>query len=157
MSEETSGKKRRGPDFGQILATVVVALVVGSTSPWWWTELFGEGGPPPEAEPRLRFLVAEYNPFTGGLERQAEFQHEKRDAYTQACNAYRKVHWVKWRYAGISEPLRTQRFASRPAAQRFVDDNGPAKQGAIPGIAILSEPATIVAAKVTCREIPVAQ
>jgi len=155
MSEKTSDKKRWGSHVGQILSTVVVALVVGGTSPWWWTELFAGSEPPPEPEQRLRFLVSESNPFTGGLERQAEFQHEQRDAYTKACDAYRKVHWVKWRYAGISEPLRTQRFASRPAAQRFVDDKGPAKKGAIPGFAILSEPATLVAAKVTCREIPI--
>ena len=147
-----------GGIFGQVATAVLVALLVGGTAPWWWDALF-DRTPPPPPEPRYRFEAVEKNPFTGGVERKRDFAHESRAAYEQACTSFRKVHWVKWRYFGINEPLRSKRFATRAQAQAFIDRNGPAEVAAVKGIAILSEAATLVAARVECRaiELPVAQ
>jgi hypothetical protein len=147
-------------------------MIVGGTSPWWWKEFFSEndnqkslteqtdqktqqdsGENRPEDQ-KYTYLVTEYNPFSKGVENQKVFSPQESAKYTQTCNAYKKIHWVKWRYAGINEPLRTLRFSSYRAAQGFIDNNGPAKKGLIPGIAFLSEPAKIVPAKVICNKKP---
>lgn len=150
MAEES--KKRA--IVGQIVVAVVVALLAGGTAPWWWNELFGPStGAAPEEKPppprKFRFEVIELNPFTGGEVNRASYKNAQRAAYSRACSTLKKVHWVRWKFVGISEPFHTKRFASSQAAQRFIDSGGPLKP-----FRILAGAATIHAARVSCREIP---
>lgn len=148
----SDGSKKSGI-VGQIVVAVVVALLAGGTSPWWWGELFGAATETPEKTPpppkKFRFEVIERNPFTGGEVGRANFNNVQRAAYSRACSARRKVHWVRWKFVGISEPFRTKRLSSSQAAQRFIDTGGPLKP-----LRILAGAATIHAARVSCHEIP---
>jgi hypothetical protein len=103
-----------------------------------------------EATPRNRtrteYAVTEYNPFTGGVVTTARFR-DKADADRHQA-ALNKVHWVKWRFAGINEPLRFRRFGTSFAAQRFIDTDGPSKTGKL-GFAFLTNETGIVASRVT--------
>ncbi|MGH7390224.1 MAG: hypothetical protein ACREM3_12320 [Candidatus Rokuibacteriota bacterium] len=139
--------------LAQIGSAVVIALLVGGTAPWWWAELFGGTTPPPPPPPpkvAVKHVVTERNPFSGGVESTREFAEADRAVFTRECAERRKVHWVSWRYAGINEPLRSRRFATRAAAQRFVDDRGPQKMGTVPALTVLGEAAAVVAARVAC-------
>jgi hypothetical protein len=135
---------------------VVIALLVGGTAPWWWTELFGGKAPrpasptPPPAA--IKYVVTERNLFSGGVETR-EFAQADQPAFTRHCMELRKAHWVSWRYVGIYEPLRSRRFPTRQAAQRFIDDRGPQNLGAVPAFTVLGEAAAIVAARVACDTI----
>lgn len=140
--------------LAQITAAVVIALLVGGTAPWWWTELFGSKGPPPAAPPvAVKYVVTERNPFSGGVESAREFAQADHSAFTRYCLERRKTHWVSWRYVGINEPLRSRRFPTREAAQRFIDDRGPQNLGAVPALTALGQAAAIVAARVACDTI----
>lgn len=134
--------------LAQIASAIVIALLVGGTAPWWWTELFGKEPPPvPPAPPRaaVKYVVTERNPFSGGVESAREFGEAEQAAFTRECTERSKVHWVSWRSIGVSEPLRSRRFATREAAQRFIDDGGPQKV-----FPVLGQAAAIVAARVGC-------
>lgn len=143
--------------LAQITTAVVIALLVGGTAPWWWTELFGGKAPrpasptPPPAA--VKYVVTERNPFSGGVETAREFAQADHPAFTRYCMELRKTHWVSWRYVGINEPLRSRRFPTRQAAQRFIDDRGPQNLGAVPALTALGEAAAIVAARVACDTI----
>lgn len=112
----------------------------------------GDGRPGPRPEPRpeprprptVEYVVKEFNPITGGLYSTKVFAKES-DA-----NSYRdsvaRVHWVKWRFAGINEPLRSRRFANSRTAQNFVDTDGPSKTGKA-GFAILTDETRVVPAR----------
>jgi hypothetical protein len=112
----------------------------------------GDGRPGPRPEPRpeprprpnVEYVVKEFNPITGGL------YNTKTFAKQSDANAYRdtvaRVHWVKWRFAGINEPLRSRRFANSRAAQQFIDSDGPSKTGKA-GFAILTNETGAVPAR----------
>ena len=108
----------------------------------------GDGRPGPRPEPRPRptveYVVKEFNPITGGLYSTKVF------AKQSDANAYRdsvaRVHWVKWRFAGINEPLRSRRFANSRTAQNFVDSDGPSKTGKA-GFAILTDETRVIPAR----------
>jgi hypothetical protein len=108
-------------------------------------------GPGPRPEPRpvrpeTVYVVTEYNPITGGVYSTRRFTKQS-DAYNQR-DAIARVHWVKWRFAGINEPLRSRRFANGAAAQNFINTDGPSKTGAA-GFAILTNETRAVPTRVT--------
>jgi hypothetical protein len=111
-----------------------------------------------EATPRKRtrteYVVTEYNPFTGGVVSSTRFA-DKGSADRHSAGLSR-AHWVKWRFVGINEPLRFQRFSSSFQAQRFIDIDGPSKTGKL-GFAILTNETRNVATRVrvTSVEVPV--
>ncbi len=106
----------------------------------------------PRPKTRTEYVVTEYNPFTKGTvsttrysdKRQADRQHALRS----------KAHWVKWRFAGINEPLRFKRFNSSFEAQRFIDTDGPSKTGKL-GFAILTNETRNVASRVSITAVTV--
>lgn len=109
---------------------------------------------PAEATPRTRseYVVTENHPVTNGTVSTRRFTD--RNAANQHYAAVSKAHWVKWRFVGINEPLRFRRFDSSFAAQRFIDNDGPSKSGAL-GIAILTNETRNVPAKVKLTEVKV--
>jgi hypothetical protein len=138
-----------------IASAIVIALVVGGTAPWWWRELVGNKTPrptppAPSASVKVKYVVTERNPFSGGVESAPEFTDHA--AFARECTARNKVHWVSWVYVGVSEPLQSRRFATREAAQRFIANGGPLNMRPR-AINILAKPATIVAARVACETI----
>jgi hypothetical protein len=44
-----SDNNGKGKIIGQIVAAVVIALLVGGTSPWWWDKIFPEKGSTPQS------------------------------------------------------------------------------------------------------------
>lgn len=141
--------------LAQIASATVIALLVGGTAPWWWSALFDSEPPAPPAPPRaaVKYVVTERNPFSNGIESVREFAAADHDAFTRECTKRGKVHWVSWRYAGINEPQHSRRFATRQAAQTFIDTRGPQNQGAVPALTILGQAAAIVAARVACATV----
>jgi hypothetical protein len=89
----------------------------------------------PKKKTRTEYVVVETNPITGGVVSTTRFPNKS--AADRQFAARRKAHWVKWRYAGINEPLRFKRFNSSFEAQRFIDTDGPSKSGKF-GFAILT-------------------
>ena len=106
----------------------------------------------PRPKTRTEYVVTEYNPLTRGKVSTNRFSDK-----SQANRQYdmsSKVHWVKWRFVGINEPLRSRRFKSSFEAQDFINDGGPAKSGKF-GIAILTDETRIVASRVTMTSVTV--
>jgi hypothetical protein len=116
--------------------------------------VFAASGPAHATTPRTRteYVVKEINPVTNGAVRTERFAD--RNAANQFYATLSKAHWVKWRFAGINEPLRFRRFSSSFLAQRFIDDNGPSKSGAL-GIAVLTNETRNVPTKVTLTTVTV--
>jgi hypothetical protein len=109
---------------------------------------------PAHATPRTRveYVVTEVNPFTKGIERTQRFTDK--GTADRAYASLSRAHWVKWRFAGINEPLRFRRFASSAAAQQFIDTDGPSKTGKL-GFAILTNETRNVATKVSMKPVVV--
>ena len=109
-----------------------------------------------QATPRTRveYIVTETNPFTGGVQSATRFT-DKASADRHFATLG-KVRWVKWRFAGINEPLKFRRFVSSAAAQNFIETDGPSKTGKL-GFAILTNETRNVAGKVklTSETVPV--
>lgn len=108
---------------------------------------WGRPGPrPPRPQPRVEYVVSEYNPITGGVYRTQRF------ATRSQANLYRdslaRAHWVKWRFVGINEPIRFQRFNSVTAAQHFIANDGPSKSGKL-GFALLENKTRAVPTRTT--------
>jgi hypothetical protein len=100
---------------------------------------------PPRPNPNLVYVVTEYNPITGGVYNSQSFNNRS-DAYAYR-DAVARVHWVKWRFVGINEPLRSRRFQTSFAAQRFIDSDGPSRSAAL-GVAILTGETRVVPTRV---------
>lgn len=118
----------------------------------WATTLSAEATP--RKRTRTEYVVTEYNPLTGGVVTTARFRDKAAADRQQA--ALSKVHWVKWRFVGINEPLRFRRFGSSFAAQRFIDTDGPSRTGKL-GFAILTNETRVVRTRVaqTAVKVPV--
>ncbi len=103
--------------------------------------------PRPQPQPTYTYTVTEYNPFTGGV-----IGTPRTFSNRNSAEAYRssiaRVHWVKWRFVGINEPLRWQRFGSSTSAQNFVRNDGPSRSGKL-GFAILTHETRVVAGRVS--------
>ena len=131
-------KRAIGIDFGPI------QIVIGNPDRW-------QPGPgplpprPPRPNPNLVYVVTEYNPITGGVYNTQSFNNRS-DAYVYR-DAMARIHWVKWRFVGINEPLRSRRFQTSVAAQRFIDSNGPSRSGAA-GFALLTGETRVVPTRV---------
>jgi hypothetical protein len=100
----------------------------------------------PRQRTRLEYVVTETHPFTGGIVVMKRYDNKE-----EAGRVYRLLsltHWVKWRFVGINEPLRYQRFKSSIEAQRFINSDGPSKSGKL-GFAILTNETGVVAGRVT--------
>ena len=106
---------------------------------------------PAHATPKTRveYVVTEVNPFTKGIERTQRFTDK--GAADRAYAIMSRAHWVKWRFAGVNEPLRFRRFASSAAAQNFIETDGPSKTGKL-GFAILTNETRNVATKVSMQQ-----
>jgi hypothetical protein len=108
----------------------------------------GDGWTPPgpgPVRPVIEYVVTEFNPITGGVYRTRTFSRQAdANAYKDSVS---RVHWVQWRFVGINEPLRSRRFSSSTAAQRFIDTDGPSRSGAA-GFAILTHETSIEPARV---------
>ena len=62
---------KSGGTFQNILAAVVIALLVGTSSPWWWAKLFpskSQGGGRPDSQPSL--TQSSMGELEGGTNRQ---------------------------------------------------------------------------------------
>jgi len=99
----------------------------------------------PRQRTRTEYVVTEYNPFTGGKVSTARF-FDRAQADRQ-YDSLSKAHWVKWRFVGINEPLRFQRFKSSFEAQYFINHDGPSKSGKL-GFAILTNETRVVPTRV---------
>jgi len=101
---------------------------------------------------RVEYVVTEINPFTKGVERTRRFN--TKEAADREYATLSRAHWVKWRFAGINEPLRFRRFDSSYTAQNFINSDGPSKTGKF-GFAILTNETKNVAAKVSLTAVTV--
>ncbi len=108
-----------------------------------------------EATPRrtrIEYVVTESHPRTGGVI--STRRYANRDQATQQHDALRSAHWVQWRFMGINEPMRYQRFKTAGEAQNFINTDGPSKTGKL-GIALLTDETKMLRSNVTLREIVV--
>jgi hypothetical protein len=81
-------------------------------------------------------------------------RYTARNQATQQLDSLKAAHWVQWRFMGINEPLRFQRFKSAGEAQHFINTDGPSKSGKL-GIALLTDETKMLRSNVTPREMVV--
>lgn len=69
----------------------------------------------------VRYVVREFNPFTGGVEN--TYNYSDYDAAARQYDRLSRVHWAEWKYAGIGEQFHRRRFNSSSEAQSFLSSN----------------------------------
>ena len=52
-------EKKETGIVGQIVVSILVALIAGGTVPWWWDKFFGSGSPPTQPSPKPHSPVIE--------------------------------------------------------------------------------------------------
>jgi hypothetical protein len=136
--------------------TLVATLVAGATlAPVYESQAAPpqkntfHPAPKPQVPYKTEYVVTEYNPITGGVFN--TYRYPDANAANRRADLLRRVHWVKWRFVGINEPLRSRRFDNSTAAQQFIDSNGPSRSGAL-GIGILTNETRAVPATVVVRQ-----
>ena len=107
-----------------------------------------------EATPRTRteYVVTETHPVTKGVISTKRFAN-RAEAVRQLDSA-KLVHWVQWRFLGVNEPMRYQRFKSAGEAQNFINTDGPSKSGRL-GVAVLTNETKLLRAQVSLTEVKV--
>jgi hypothetical protein len=128
----------------RLLALLVVCGLVSATT------LTAEATP--RKKTRTEYIVTEVHPGTGGRISTARFP--TRAAALQHHDILKTGHWVQWKYVGINEPMRYQRFKTAGLAQAFIDNDGPSRSGRL-GIALLTGDTKILPAKVSFTQVEV--
>lgn len=111
--------------------------------------LSAEATPPKN---RREYIVTETHPATRGAISTKRFANQSQAL--QHADALRAAHWVQWRFMGINEPLRFQRFKSAGEAQKFINNDGPSKSGKL-GIALLTDETKMLRSRVLLSEVVV--
>jgi hypothetical protein len=47
VADDSKGEGKKSGVLGQIITSVIVAMLVGGTSPWWFNAFFGKSTPNP--------------------------------------------------------------------------------------------------------------
>jgi hypothetical protein len=106
----------------------------------------------PRKNTRTEYVVTEVHPATGGRISTARFP--TRAQAVQHYDILKTGHWVQWKYVGINEPMRYQRFKTASLAQMFIDNDGPSRSGRL-GIALLTGDTKILKARVSFTQVEV--
>ncbi|MBE9032672.1 hypothetical protein IQ266_23325 [filamentous cyanobacterium LEGE 11480] len=88
----------------------------------------------PDTGRRIYYITIK-NPITGSIERR--IGPYSRRTLTTKYRAARKNHYAVYRYAGIGEQMKTKRFSTKAAAQRYLRTNGPCRDANALGICLL--------------------
>lgn len=110
------------------------------------TTVLAQATPP---KTRAEYVVTETHPATKGVI--SKKRYANRAQALQQHDALQSAHWVQWRFMGINEPMRYQRFKTAGEAQRFINSDGPSKSGRL-GVALLTNETKMLRAKVTLAE-----
>ena len=108
----------------------------------------------PREKTRTEYVVTETHPSTRGVI--STTRYTNREEALRQEGTLRQAHWVQWRFMGINEPLRFQRFKTAGEAQNFINNEGPSKSGKL-GVALLTNETRMLRAHVRLleRSVPV--